>query len=50
MESIQREIVAGGAGGGGNVSVTIERIETNDPRELVRSLGREIQRAKLVGA
>src|SRR3990167_6303828 len=50
MESIQREIVAGGAGAGGNVSVTIERIETNDPRELVRVIGREIEMAKLAGA
>ena len=50
MESIQREIVAGGAGAGGNVSVTIGRIETNDPRELVRVIGREIEMAKLAGA
>ena len=38
----------GGMGGG--IQINIERIETNDARELVRTLGREIELAKLAGA
>ena len=38
----------GGIGGG--IHINIERIETNDPRELVRTLGREIELARLAGA